>query len=370
TAHFRTCRRLLRCRDTISRSRNAVTTPVNPSGNQPSRRTTACRVTNAEQSCTIRRTVWCREESAMKTTCCKYILAAAVATISVPVLGNGFALNEQSASTAGTNYAGRASNPIDATTIYGNPAGMSRLDHAQISAGAGFIHAKSDIDNAQGLFPGTNDGDMVPSELVPFAYYAHPLSDEWSAVLGFYVPFGVETNYESSFQGRFHGLKSRVQVLSLQPTISYTIADGVSIGGGPVISRLDGELSNAIPGGVLAQNPGVPPQIIPGLVNGPDTRVKMKGHDEAFGFNLGLLVALNDNLDWGITYHSKLKFKLDGHIDISNSPPASMVLANGRYNANLTIIMPESVDTSLTYHLNQWTLSAGATWTRWSRLQG
>ncbi|MEK1843481.1 MAG: outer membrane protein transport protein, partial [Pseudomonas sp.] len=35
---------------------------------------------------------------------------------------NGIALNEQSASSAGTAYAGRSSSALDASTIYGNPA--------------------------------------------------------------------------------------------------------------------------------------------------------------------------------------------------------------------------------------------------------
>lgn len=42
---------------------------------------------------------------------------------------------------------------------------------------------------------------------------------------------------------------------------------------------------------------------------------------------------------------------------------------DGHYDASLAITMPESVDTSFTYRLEQWTLYAGTTWTRWSRLE-
>src|SRR5699024_5873732 len=97
------------------------------------------------------------------------------------------------------------------------------------------------------------------------------------------------------------------------------------------------------------------------------------GDDMALGYNVGVLVALTDNLDWGITYHSKLDFNLSGNVEVANRPPVPPTVlpipANGSYGANLGITMPESVDTSLTYRLNQWTLSAGATWTRWSQLQ-
>jgi long-chain fatty acid transport protein len=45
--------------------------------------------------------------------------------------------------------------------------------------------------------------------------------------------------------------------------------------------------------------------------------------------------------------------------------------ANGlRYDAGLDITTPESVDFSITQKLNQdWTVYAGSTWTRWSRLK-
>src|SRR5690606_32858239 len=42
---------------------------------------------------------------------------------------------------------------------------------------------------------------------------------------------------------------------------------------------------------------------------------------------------------------------------------------NATYDASVDITMPEIIDTSVTYRLDdQWTLHGGATWTRWSRL--
>lgn len=283
-------------------------------------------------------------------------LAMAVAAATSPALANGLALNEQNASGTGTSYAGRASTPRDASTIYGNPAGLSRLDRAQVSGGAAFIHAKTDISDAQGAFPGTNHGDMVPDSTVPFAYYAQPLNDKIHVGLGLYVPFGVESDYEKTFQGRYEGLHSLVQVVTVQPTLSYEINDRVSIGGGPTFNRIDGKLTSAVPG--YAFNPA--------LASAPDTFVNIEGHDEAVGYNLGMLVAVTDNLDWGLTYHSKVDYTLDGHTNISNAPVPGL---DGHYDASLDITMPESVDTSVTYRLNRWTLYAGTTWTRWSRLQ-
>ena len=61
----------------------------------------------------------------MKTTWLKTALAVAVGALSSQAMAAGFALNEQSISGMGTSFAGRSSSADDATTLFGNPAGMS-----------------------------------------------------------------------------------------------------------------------------------------------------------------------------------------------------------------------------------------------------
>jgi long-chain fatty acid transport protein len=292
----------------------------------------------------------------MKKIYLKSTLVVAVAAASSQVLANGLALNEQNASGAGTAYAGRASTVRDASILYGNPAGLSRLDRAQVSVGAAFIHADTDISNAQGLAPGTNKGDMVPDSTVPFAYFATPLEGNWHFGVGLYAPFGVAGDYEKSFMGRYEGLKSEVKVVTLQPTLSYAFNDRVSVGVGPTFNRIEGRLTSAIPG-ILVSSP-------------TEAGADIEGHDTAVGYNAGVLVAVTDKLDWGLTYHSKVEYTLNGNLDITGVTGPAAPVINGHYSGTLDITMPESVDSSFTYRLDdQWTLFAGATWTRWSRLE-
>ena len=56
----------------------------------------------------------------------KSTLALSVTFVSTQLFAGGFALNEQSISGMGTGFAGRSSSADDASTVYGNPAGMSR----------------------------------------------------------------------------------------------------------------------------------------------------------------------------------------------------------------------------------------------------
>ncbi|WP_137818407.1 OmpP1/FadL family transporter [Pseudomonas sp. 2FG] len=288
----------------------------------------------------------------MKQAWFKTTLALAIGAASSYSLASGFALNEQSISSMGTAYAGRSSSADDATTVFGNPAGMSHLKREQVSGGLALLNAKTDIDDASGSSGGSNDGDMVPLVGVPMGYYVKPLDDQWTFGLGVYAPFGLVTDYESSFQGRYYGDRSAVRVITLQPTLSYQINDRLSVGFGPTINRIDGELTSAV------RNP----------FGGADGEVKITGDDVAVGFNAGVLYEMTAHTRLGLAYHSMVDYTLEGDTRISGS--GLFASAAGKYDASLDLKTPESVDLSVTHELNDsWTLYAGSTWTRWSRLE-
>ncbi|MBA1278542.1 MULTISPECIES: OmpP1/FadL family transporter [Pseudomonadaceae] len=297
----------------------------------------------------------------MKTTWLKTAIAVAVGALSTQAMAAGFALNEQSVSGMGTSFAGRSSSADDATTLFGNPAGMSRLKREEVSFGLAAIHAKTDIKNTSS-FPasGSNDGDMVPFTAVPMGYYVKPIDDKWAVGVGVYVPFGLVSDYESGFQGRYFGDYSEVRVITVQPTVSYRFNEKLSIGFGPTINRIDGQLESA---SLSRFTPGT-----------NDGRVKVKGDDTALGFNAGLLYEFTPQTRAGITYRSKVKYKLEGDTRLSGAGfdqfEAIGLQASGKYDASLDLDTPESVDMSITHDLDdQWTLYAGAMWTRWSRFE-
>ncbi|MCQ4307677.1 outer membrane protein transport protein [Pseudomonas stutzeri] len=292
----------------------------------------------------------------MKTTWLKTAIAVAVGALSTQAMAAGFALNEQSVSGMGTSFAGRSSSADDATTLFGNPAGMSRLKREEVSFGMAAINAKTDIKNASGA-PGSNDGDMVPFTAIPMGYYVKPLDEKWAVGVGVYVPFGLITDYESGFSGRYHGDYSEVRVITVQPTVSYRFNEKLSVGFGPTINRIDGQLESAVPP----------------VLGASDSRVKIKGDDTALGFNIGMLYEFSPHTRAGLTYHSKVDYKLEGDTKITGNDPALGTFganAYGKYDASLDLETPESIDFSLTHELNdQWTIYGGATLTRWSRLE-
>ncbi|HDS1819440.1 TPA: outer membrane protein transport protein [Pseudomonas putida] len=290
----------------------------------------------------------------MKKVMLKTSLGVAVALASSQLLASGFALNEQSISSMGTGFAGRSSSAEDASTVFGNPAGMSRLKREQITVGGAAVIAKSDISGRGSNLGGETDGDMVPVVGVPMGYYVKPIDDHWSVGFGVYVPFGLVTDYGSDDAARYWGKKSHVEVVTFQPTISYAFNDKVSIGFGPTINRIKGELGSSL------INPFTPGR--------NDGEVKIKGDDTAVGYNIGILVQATDSTRVGLTYHSMVDYKLEGKTRVST--PLIGPFNGNKFDATLKIKTPESVDLSVTHELDdQWTLYAGSTWTRWSRLE-
>ncbi|MDP1340414.1 outer membrane protein transport protein, partial [Klebsiella variicola] len=80
----------------------------------------------------------------------------------------------------------------------------------------------------------------------------------------------------------------------------------VSIGFGPTINRIAGTLESQ-------PNLG----LVPGLAGTGDNKIKVKGDDTAIGFNAGILVQATDTTRVGLTYHSKVKYKLEGHTTVT-----------------------------------------------------
>jgi len=142
----------------------------------------------------------------MKSRTCRFLqksaLAAAIAGISAPASAAFFALAEQNASGIGTAFAGGAAIAEDASTVWFNPAGMTRLDRPQLVFSGHFIDPsfKANVISASNV-AGTPIGggagkDPGESAFVPNLYYTHPITKEFAVGAGINAPFGLTTEYE------------------------------------------------------------------------------------------------------------------------------------------------------------------------------
>ncbi|MGM0784703.1 MAG: OmpP1/FadL family transporter [Pseudomonadota bacterium] len=294
-----------------------------------------------------------------------WAVAIAAAAIAGQAHAGGYQVNEQSVSGQGYGHAGRSSNVNDATIVFGNPAGMSFLDRAQVSVGGTYLDVSTDIDNATATRNGTPvhtdgsaDGDMVPGKFIPYAFYAQPVTDKLAFGFGVYAPFGSETDYEDGFIGRNLGNYTQLTVMSAQPTVSYRFNDQWSVGAGLTYNRVDGELHRQVANPFNPTDPS------------SDLDARVEGDDDGWGYNLGVIFQPVPETTLGLTYRSKVDYTLTG--DYRANDPSGLVdtFAPDRLqrDAKLDLTTPETINFSVTQQMSDnLKLMFGASWTRWSQ---
>jgi long-chain fatty acid transport protein len=312
--------------------------------------------------------------------------------------GSAFALQEQSGSGLGNAFAGGAAVAEDASTIYFNPAGMSRLPGMQaVVAGSVICPQAKFSDNGsqpaalQAL--GGNGGDAGSCAVVPALYFAAPINNQWSAGIGVNAPFGLKTEYDSDWIGRFQAIKSKIETINVNPAVSFKASDMVTIGGGANYQHIKAELtSRANYAGAIAQAAAigqVPPAAAGPIVAayaGAQSDVKITGNDGAWGWNIGVLVNVDPQTRFGASYRSTIKYDISGSAEFSNPPvpalPATLApiagalssalnstrLANG--DVTVALKVPDTANVSIFRQIDsKWDVMGDLQYTGWSSVQ-
>ncbi|KEQ19005.1 hypothetical protein GZ78_02910 [Endozoicomonas numazuensis] len=287
----------------------------------------------------------------------------------------GYGIYENSAGYMGTAFAGKASNPQDASIAANNPAGIAYVEGTQISVGSAVIFEGGEFEgqhiapNLQGQLEVVAQGktkDFQSTTLVPFGHFVIPMNEQLSFGLSGYAPYGIELDYDKSWAGQYFGNKTSVKTINIQGTVSYKFQEDFSVGFGLIGSYVKGELTQKSSGTAPTDPPiSIPPQ-------NANIDAKVDGDAEAIGWTVGALWRVREQTYLGLSYFSQLDFKLKG--DVAANGTATLfgqtLPVNEKSKAKLDITMPEKAALSLTHHLNdEWTLMADATWTRWSRFE-
>lgn len=292
---------------------------------------------------------------------------------------SGFALIEQSVSSMGTAYAGGAAQAEDATTIFFNPAGMTRLTGTLVSAGAQIIIPQAKFKDSGSTFAaalggaplgGGNGGDAGEAAAVPHAYLSHQLNEKTWFGFAINAPFGLATKYDDGWVGRYHALKSEVKTINLNPSLAYKVNDKVSLGVGLSAQYMEAELSNAIDFGSI--DAATPLGLGLGGPGASDGKVVLEGDSWGWGFNLGTLIDLSEQTRLGLHYRSEIKQTLKGSADFSGAAQAAVAGVTGIFTdtaVKSSIKLPATASISLFHEINpEWSVMADYTWTNWSKV--
>lgn len=287
----------------------------------------------------------------------------------------GFQLIEQNASGLGNAYAGQGASAQDASTIFFNPAGMTKLPGRNAVGAINAIRPSAKFSNTAStnapLQPtlGDNGGDAGDWALVPNAYLSWQVMPQLFVGIGLNAPFGLKTEYTPTWVGRFHAIESDVKTININPSVAWKFNDMVSVGGGVSYQKIDATLTNSVNYSAAAFSAGGLAAL--GAVGGPGVEgiARIEADDMAWGWNLGAMFDLGPNTRIGVAYRSEIKYNLEGTVAFSNRPALLAAgLPDGPVHSNIKL--PATASVNLFQKMGpKWDLLADVTWTDWSVLK-
>ncbi len=272
----------------------------------------------------------------------------------------GFALIEQSASGMGNAFAGGGAVAEDASTIFFNPAGMTYIEGTQAVGALHLIKPNVEFDNDGSLAgtarplgdEGPNAGDLA---FVPNFYLMTALTPSINVGVGVNVPFGLKTEYDDEWLGRFQANKSELKTVNINPSIAFKVNDRVSLGFGVSAMRAEATLTRSVNFGPFGEG-----------------AVKVEGDDWGFGYNLGAIFQATADTRISVAYRSEVKQKLEGDaiFKLPTGLPGAFAAAATNGDVSAKIDLPATFSVSAFSKLNsKWDLMGDITWTEWSNFE-
>ena len=257
------------------------------------------------------------------------ISALALGIVGALVAGNasaeGFHLKENSIKAQGRSNAGSASTKDDASVVVNNPAMMSTFTETTVQTDMSVIDLSFEFegggyDGLGNALTGNDGGDAGGLNAVPAASFVKPLEGGFEGLtvgMMLSAPFGLKTEYDNGWVGRYHALESDVKVVDLTFSASVNLGDKVSVGAGVFVERAEVTLSNAIDFGTGICNLAAF-LCAPGSVYGPqmnDGSVSIEGNDTNIGWIAGVSFRPTENLSIGYSHRSEVDHEISGEAD-------------------------------------------------------
>lgn len=281
---------------------------------------------------------------------------------------SGFQLREQSSEGLGNAFAGSTAKAYNLSTVYYNPAGMTRLEGNQAAGSITWIAPVSEFSGtntvttgqpaARGLSSGGTGGDAIKDAAVGAVYAMWDARPDLKFGMAVTAPFGLRSEYEEDWVGRYHALESSITNINFSPSLAYRVNDNLSLGAGLQVAYAKARLSQAI--NLRALNPAL-----------SDGKAMVEGDDIGFGGDLGVLYEFSPTSRIGLNYRSQIKHTLEGDARFEVSPAIKTALGNPvslrDTTASADLTTPDTVSIGIYHELSpRWAVMSDVQWTNWS----
>jgi long-chain fatty acid transport protein len=254
----------------------------------------------------------------------------------------GLYLYEVGSADTGLASAGYASRAQDASTLFTNPAGMTRLETSEMDIGAQVMYLRTkfspnentnsvarNVPNGSTL-PGDTAANGNPSGFIPAGglFYVNKISDKFAAGFGVFGFFGLAAEYEDNWVGRYYATKVQLQGLTLMPSVAYKANDKISFGAG--LNAMYGTLDTKM----AVNNRAV------GNLTATDGSMEIKDNEWGYGGKFGVLYEISKGTRVGLTYLTKTKLDFSATPSLNNVRTGLATILSS-LTINLTVRSPQ-----------------------------
>lgn len=285
-------------------------------------------------------------------------ILASIGLLAMPslVLASGFGVFTQGASGLGQANAVVA-HPTGPSSLYFNPALMNDVPGRQVEVGTTAVYADRSVDFDSGGSEDAEENWNFPSTF----YYTHEINPQVTAGLGVFFPFGLSTEWDDDYAGRYIGTSAELFSTNINPAVSFRVNDKLSLAIGVDVLYLDATLENNINQTAL----GFVVNPFGGLGVQPDIEQKFEGDGWGVGYNLGALYKVNEMVSVGATYRSHVDVNVDGDASFDGVNPALASLFP-ETDGDADIRLPQQVTAGVAVKpMEKLVIEAGVRWEDW-----
>jgi len=276
---------------------------------------------------------------------------------SFQLYASGFQINENGTRAMGMGgaFVGLADDP---SAVYFNPAGITQLSGLRFSIGATYIKPSSTF---TGPSPSKTESKLKDRFFYPANFYAtYEAGNDFWLAFGFNDPFGLGTEWEDNWVGKYRTTKTEIRTFNFSPTVAYKINDQLSAAAGITVSYADVIIERKIP--VVIQGNAL-----------PDAKLSLDGNSTSVGFSLGLLYKATKELSLGLAFHSQIKYKMKGDATTTlgagtpSQYQAALLAAMPKGKISAPLTTPMVATFGLAYHpCACWTVTGDFQYNGWS----
>jgi long-chain fatty acid transport protein len=287
-------------------------------------------------------------------------LAAVVALPSSPAVAGGVLLYEVGTADVGFASAGYGARAQDASTVFTNPAGMTRLPGTQVTAGIQLLYFDAEFSKDSGTsaaLTGGEGGNPVGWFPGGSGFVSYSVSPELKLGFGVAGNFGLALDYDDDWVGRYYVQEATLMGVSLLPSIAYRVNPNLSLGAS--VNAMYGKLEQKV-----AIN-----NVREGLADG---QLEVDDSAWGWGFNLGLLYEVDARTRFGLVYNSQVDLDFSSDVQLSGLGPGleRLLERRGSLGADLAlgIKVPQGVMGSVFHQVDdRWAVLGSVGWQQWSK---